>query len=110
MDLLLWYQIIPILTWFFELVGAALIVYGGVKSAAKVLMLEFHLRPFTYNKIRIEFTSKIVFGLEFLIAADILATIISPTAEEIIMLAAVVIIRTIMGYFLEKEAMEFEIN
>lgn len=110
MDHSLWYQIIQILVWFFELVGAALIVYGGIRSAAKVLMLEFHFRLFTYNKIRMELTSKIVFGLEFLIAADILATIISPTAEEIIVLAAVVIIRTIMGYFLEKEAMEFKID
>jgi len=52
--------------------GAVLIVYGGLKAIVKILHLEILKGPHTYNLIRREMTDKIVFGLEFLIAADIL--------------------------------------
>jgi uncharacterized membrane protein len=55
-------------------------------------------------------TDKIVFGLEFLIAADILSTITTPTQEELINLGVIVVIRTILGYFLSKEAAEFSLQ
>lgn len=45
----------------------------------------------------------ILFGLEILIAADIIETIMNPTMEEIVFLAAVVVIRTVISYFLGKE-------
>ena len=100
--------------YFFALVlgiaGAILIIYGGLKSIFKVLMMEIRMGSFTYNQVRRELTDKIVFGLEFLIAADILTTITTPTQEELINLAVVVVIRTILGYFLSKEAAEFDLQ
>ena len=108
---IMWFEdLIHLLVLFFEFVGGLLIIYGGIVATAKVLLLEIAGKNYSYNKIRLELTGKIVFGLEFLIAADILATIISPSQEELIMLAVVVIIRTILGYFLEKEAKEFQIE
>ena len=104
------YNILQILAFFFEVAGAALIIYGGVKATVRTILLEFRKIDIPYNQIRMNLTSKIVFGLEFLIAADILATIIAPTQEELIMLAVVVVIRTVLGYFLEKEALEFKIT
>ena len=53
---------------------------------------EFGKRAYGYTRIRNEFTSKIVFGLEFLIAADILRTLVAPTQQEIVNLGAVVVI------------------
>jgi uncharacterized membrane protein len=103
-------DILPILGGIFEFAGAALIVYGGIRAGVKILLLEFGKREYVYNKIRNEFTSKIVFGLEFLIAADILRTLISPTQQEIINLAVVVVIRTILGYFLQREARDFNLE
>ena len=41
--------------------------------------------------------------LEFLIAADIIHTIVKPTLEELAILGSIVIIRTIISYFLGKE-------
>jgi uncharacterized membrane protein len=86
--------------------GAVLIIYGGFRAIVKVLFLEFSRPTFTYNQIRREFTDKIVFGLEFLIAGDILSTLLSPTQQDLINLAVVVVIRTVLGYFLSKEAPE----
>ena len=55
------------------------------------------------NFIRNYFGSYVLLGLEILIAADIIETIIHPTFEDIVRLAAVVIIRTVISYFLNKE-------
>ncbi|MBN1431611.1 MAG: DUF1622 domain-containing protein [Methanomicrobiaceae archaeon] len=107
----IWFEnIIFLVVILFEMVGGLLIIYGGIIATGKVLLLETGKKDYSYNKVRLELTGKIVFGLEFLIAADILATIISPSQEELIMLAVVVIIRTVLGYFLEKEAREFQIE
>ncbi|WP_314209081.1 DUF1622 domain-containing protein [Vagococcus salmoninarum] len=45
----------------------------------------------------------ILLSLEILIAADIIESIMNPTVQDILILAAVVIIRTVISYFLGKE-------
>lgn len=45
----------------------------------------------------------ILFSLEILIGADIIESILDPSMEHILSLAALVIIRTIISYFLNKE-------
>ncbi|RVU54142.1 DUF1622 domain-containing protein [Anaerosphaera multitolerans] len=48
----------------------------------------------------------VLLGLEILIIADIVETIINPTFDEIALLAAIVAIRTAISYFLNKEIQE----
>lgn len=45
----------------------------------------------------------LLLGLEFLIAADIIRTIVRPTLEELGILGAIVVIRIVIGYFLGRE-------
>ena len=47
--------------------------------------------------------SYLLLGIEFLVASDIIHTIVSPNLETILLLAVVVAIRTVIGYFLDKE-------
>jgi len=110
MDLPVIFDIIHICAVILGYIGAVLIIYGGFRATVKVVIFEFSKPAFTYNQIRREFTDKIVFGLEFLIAADILATLLSPTQQDLINLAVVVVIRTVLGYFLSKEAAEFNLQ
>ncbi len=42
----------------------------------------------------------LILGLEFLIAADVLNTILRPTLEELAILAGIVAIRTLLSFFL----------
>jgi len=56
------------------------------------------------------FGSYVLLSLEILIAADIIESIINPTAADIFKLAAVVVIRTLISYFLNKEIRETEID
>jgi len=53
--------------------------------------------------LRHRFGSYLLLGLEFLIAADVIVTISTPSLEEIAILASIVVIRTIISYFLDKE-------
>jgi uncharacterized membrane protein len=106
-------QLVDILNLFslvFGISGSVLIIYGGLKAIVNIILLELHRRQITYTTIRRAFTSYLVFGLEFFIAADVLKTVITPTQQEILLLGAVVVIRTILGYFLSKESKEFELQ
>ena len=52
---------------------------------------------------RLELTQSMVFGLEFLVAADIVKTVVSPTWNDILLLASLIGLRTVLNYFLERE-------
>ena len=55
------------------------------------------------EKIRIDLGRYLLLGLEFLIAADIIRTIVKPSLEEVVVLVAIVAIRTVISFFLNKE-------
>jgi len=111
MELAVFSDAIEVLALFFAIAGSLLIAYGGLHAVYEILLRELWRRPsIDYNQIRRRFTSKIVFGLEFFIAADLLTTLIAPTQEELILLGVVVIIRTILGHFLQKETKEFPLE
>lgn len=110
MDGLSLVEIINFFSLLFGITGAALIIYGGLKGMLNIILLEINKKQITYSHIRRAFTSYLVFGLEFFIAADVLKTLITPTQQEILLLGAVVGIRTILGYFLSREAKDFELD
>lgn len=53
--------------------------------------------------IRCKVGTYILLGLEIMIASDIAQTVIEPTYEKVILLCAIVAIRTILGFFLSRE-------
>lgn len=97
-------EIVSYVSLFFSIFGAILIVYGGLRAIIKVLRVEIWKKSSNYNLIRVDFTSKIVLALEFFIAADLIRTIIQPDLNEVIVLAVIVAIRTVVGFSLDKEA------
>ncbi|MGM0771679.1 MAG: DUF1622 domain-containing protein [Halobacteriota archaeon] len=87
-----------------------LITYGGLRSTYKVIMLEILKKSYKYEIIRRELSDKIIFGLEFYIAADVIENVLAPTTEELIILRVIVGIRAILGYFPGKEAKEYKLD
>ena len=86
-----------------EAIGAAVIGIGTVSTVllfARVLLAPGEHSP---SNIRLHLGRFLVLGLEFQLAADVLATAIAPTWEAIRLLAAIVVIRTVLNYFLSKE-------
>jgi uncharacterized membrane protein len=61
-----------------------------------------------YHTIRLNLGLSLALALEFLLAADIVGTAITPTWESIGLLAAIAGIRTFLNYFLHKEVRELE--
>ena len=103
-------QIFIYISYFFSSVGVALIFYGGIRAVISLLVTEIKYRSSDYSDIRTDFTSKIVLALEFFIAADLIKTILQPTLNDVIILAVIVSIRTVVGYFLDKESKELVKN
>lgn len=55
------------------------------------------------ERLRVQFGSAVAVSLELLLGADVLATAVAPTWDEIGKLAAIATIRTALNFFLEKE-------
>lgn len=55
------------------------------------------------ESIRLTLGRWLALALEFLLAADILMTAVAPTWEEIGQLAAIIVIRTALNFFLQRE-------
>lgn len=99
-------ELINYISFSLALFGAILVFYGGLRAAIKVLAKEILRRSYEYNDIRLDFTNKIVLGLEFFIAADLIKSILQPTLNDVIVLAVIVAIRTVVGYSLNAELNE----
>lgn len=69
-----------------------------VRTVAKPLLGRGLGRP-----IRIQFGSSVAVSLELLLGADVLATAVAPSWNDIGQLAAIATIRTVLNYFLERE-------
>jgi uncharacterized membrane protein len=103
-------DIINYISLFFSIFGAIIIVYGGLRAIISIIEVEVLKKSLNYNTIRSDFTTKIVIALEFFIAADLIRTVIQPTLDEVIILAVIVAIRTVVGYTLDKEAKDIISN
>jgi uncharacterized membrane protein len=89
-----------------EAVGAAIMVLGGLATLAMFARDVMRARPAegAYKALRRNLGRCILLGLEVLIVADIVRTIIvDPTLESIAVLGAIVIIRIILSFSLEVE-------
>ena len=89
-----------------NIIGALITIWGIIVSLFDFLTKEL-LRKGDCIKcnesIRIKLGSYLVLALEFFIAGDIIKTIITPTWEGLGILGAIVVIRTILSYFLTKD-------
>jgi uncharacterized membrane protein len=50
----------------------------------------------------------LILGLEFTVASDILRTAVAPTRQSILNLGAIVLLRTLLNYFLEQKIRQGE--
>jgi uncharacterized membrane protein len=89
-----------------EAVGAAIMVAGGLGAFIVFLGRASHpeRRPGSYEELRRNFGRSILLGLEVLIVADIVRTIvIDQTFESVTVLGVIVVIRILLSFSLEVE-------
>lgn len=89
-----------------EACAALIIAVGALQATWQALKL-FFARPAQPEQaktdVRLRLGRWLSLALEFELAADILRTAIAPSWDEIGKLAAIVVLRTLLNYFLERE-------
>lgn len=98
--------LLPLITLIIEWCGIAIIVgglvFGTVRFAISALGLSADDQRF--RRYRADVGRGILLGLEFLVAADIIATVaLEPSLESLAVLAGIVAIRTFLSLSLEVE-------
>lgn len=88
--------------------GSILIVWGALVSAFRLCANEIRklnkkVSPHNGEDIRHFLSFYLLMGLEYMIGADIIRTLIRPTLDELIILGSMVAIRTVISFFLNKE-------
>src|SRR5689334_22331863 len=88
-----------------EGVAVLLISVGGIEAVVRSLMTIGPTQAgFDRRKaVWLRFAMWLLLGLEFELGADIIRTAIAPTWNEIGQLAAIALIRTFLGYFLQRD-------
>lgn len=100
------HNIINAVSFTLNIIGALITIWGIIVSLMEFLKKEIFNRKEAIRlneSIRIKLGSYLVLALEFFIAGDIVKTIITPTWESLGILGAIVVIRTILSYFLTKD-------
>lgn len=89
-----------------EAISVFCVIAGLIKTAQLAVTLTRRYRrstPYPFNKVRIRFGTWLALALEFQLGADVLATTIAPTLEELGKLALIAVVRTFLNYFLGRE-------
>lgn len=95
-----------------SLIGGFVLLYGSLKAFVLFLLygLGIHQedRRHRLDDIRLGLGRHLILGMEFLIAADLISTIVTPGWSEVGILAVIVLIRSVLSYFLTRELHEVE--
>jgi len=92
---------------------AAAVVIGvailrGIVSYVQLLFANSTQEGDATESIRLRLGRVLALGLEFTVASDILRTAVAPTQQDILNLGAIVLLRTLLNYFLEREIQQGE--
>jgi len=86
-----------------EACGALVVVLGVGGAIARHIRPLLRHDPLGAAGLRLQLGCSMVLGLEFQVAADILRTALSPTWNDIALLAALIALRTVLNFLLERE-------
>lgn len=94
-----------------EIAAAVVIGTAVVREMGHYLVMLFKRSRPHFNdteSIRLRLGRVLGLGLEFSVASDILRTAVAPTRQDILNLGAIVMLRTLLNYFLEREIQQGE--
>lgn len=106
----------------FNYIAVGISIAGSIIIIWGVAITVFHLFINEKNKIgniklnnnseslRHQFSSYLILGLDFMLAADIIHTIHKPVLKELYVLAMIVGIRSVISFFLVKEMRSIKSN
>ncbi len=84
--------------------GSILAILNFLRNELRRINGRFSFK--TLNSIKINFGYYLLLGLDFLIASDVIRTIVENTLNDLTILGVSVLIRTILSFFLGREINE----
>lgn len=85
-------------------VGVFIVAAGALVATARLLIHRAHTTGNYYSLYRQDIGRAILLGLEFLIAGDIIRTVVvAPTIQNVVVLGLIVLIRTFLSLSLQLE-------
>jgi uncharacterized membrane protein len=85
-------------------VGVFIVAAGALVATARLLVRRRHNAGNYYSSYRQDIGRAILLGLEFLIAGDIIRTVVvAPTIQNVLVLGLIVLIRTFLSLSLQLE-------
>ena len=88
-----------------EAIAIAIVFFGALEAFVRVVRIIFKGTA-SHGERKVvwrRFGMWLILGLEFELAADIIATVVAPSWEELGKLGAIAVVRTFLNYFLEKD-------
>lgn len=95
--------VLPYIKIFIEVIGIAVITVGALRAAYTLCVNALKKDHSTLGNVRYQFGSSVILGLEFMVGADIIGSLVNPNYYNMGILAIVVVIRTILSYFISLE-------
>ena len=86
-----------------EAVAILVILYGAGEAVLDIIGITRGRSTITRRAVWLHFARWLLIGLEFALAADIVATTVAPTWDDLGQLAAIAAIRTFLNIFLERD-------
>ena len=98
-----------------SIISVSVVIYGTAIAFVSFMKNEFSRATggYTIHRIRVlraNLGTYLLLGLELLIASDILKTIVEPGMEELMVLAGIVVLRTVLSFFLDREIRLIELE
>jgi uncharacterized membrane protein len=103
------HNVLAIVTLSISILGALVVVWGVIEGIISFVLMKIRrpaekIKEIEENEgIRRQLGGHLLLGLEIFIGADIISSVVSPAWDKVGMLAVIVVIRTILSYFLKME-------
>ncbi len=100
-------NIIPVIYHTVEIIGAIIIVIGTIKAIYHLFQNKFDFRN---EDLIVEIASALSLALEFILAAEILKTLVINDMQQLLLLGVLLILRIIITFVLHWELNHIEEN
>lgn len=104
-------ELVEMIVPWIEMIGIAVVLWGAIEGLIKLLLrvksaLLRAPQLIPVSHIRSAIGEKTALGLDFFLAGDIIQTIMVPSWESLAILGGIVVIRTVIAFFLNKDLKE----
>ncbi len=93
-------KIIPYVAGTLEVIGVLVVIISALRAILRLLSEKL---DFSREEIKIKFSMGLALALEFKLGAEIIKTVVVKSLDEFYILAAVTILRMIMGFVVHSE-------